>query len=132
MRKIDLLLADSFDGLISKLEAFGHKFEQLATTADQRKLAARFNAFVGEIIQELSPPGEEKDGHQPPATQMEYFLRLHGHESLSDLFAEIRVDEAAAKREDAHWYGKEAFKKILGGKTETPAAEMAQDKGIER
>jgi hypothetical protein len=120
MRKIDLLLANSFDALVSKLEAFGNKFEQLATTADQRKLAAEFNAFAGDIIQELSPPGAD------------YFLRLHGHESLSDLFAEIRADEVASRREDAHRYGKEAFKKILDGKSETPAAEMTQDKGIER
>jgi hypothetical protein len=132
MRKIDLLLADSFDAMISKLEAFGDQFAHLATTADQRNLAAQFNAFVGEIIQELSPPGIQRDGHLAPATEMESFLRLHGHETLSGLFAEIRADEAAAKQEDAHWYGKEALKKILDGKTEAPAAEMAKDHGIER
>ena len=29
----------------------------------------------------------------------------HGHESLADLFREIRADEAAAKRADAHGHG---------------------------
>ncbi len=48
------------------------------------------------------------------------------------LFKEMRADEEAAKREDAHWYGKEAFQQILDGKTEAPAAEKGKDKGIER
>ncbi len=48
------------------------------------------------------------------------------------LFKEIREDEAAGKREDAHWYGKEAFQKILDGTTEAPAAEKGKNKGIER
>lgn len=133
MRKIEALLAaDTFETLMTKLEAFGDQFAHLATTADQRNLVAQFNAFVGEIIQELSPPGEQRDGHQAPATEMESFLRLHGHETLSGLFKEIRADEAAGKQEDAHWYGKEALKKILDGKTEAPPAEMVKDEGIER
>lgn len=132
MRKIDLLLADIFDGLTSKLEAFAHQFGQTATTADQRKLAGEFQAFVGEIIQEIAPPGERMDAHLAPATEMESLLRLHGHETLSGLFEEMRSDEAAGKREDAHWYGKEAFKKILDGKSETPPSAIAKDQGIER
>jgi hypothetical protein len=130
MQKIDLLLADSLEPLISKLATFGNRFERLATTADQRTLSAQFNAFVGEIIQELSPP--ERDTHTAPGTQMEYFRRIHGHESLADLLAEIRMDEAAAKREDAHWSGKESFKKTQEDRTETSAAVIAKDKGIER
>ena len=53
-------------------------------------------------------------------------------EELAALFKEIRADEAAAKREDAHWYGKEAFQRILDAKTKTPAAEKGKDRGIER
>jgi hypothetical protein len=132
MRKNELLLANTFDALISKLEAFGSQIKHLVTTADQQNPAAKFNAFVGEIIQELDPPAERGDGHLAPATEMEFFLRMHGHESLQDLFSEIRVDEAAGKCEDAHWYGKEAFKKMLDGKIETPAAEMANGNEIER
>jgi hypothetical protein len=124
MRKIDALM--------TKLEAFGNQFEQLATTADQRNLAAQFNAFVGELSQEFGVPGKETDRHLTPITGQELFLKEHGHESFSALFEEIRADGAAAKREDAHWYGKETFKKILEGKTEIPAAEIAQDNGIER
>lgn len=52
--------------------------------------------------------------------------------ALAALFKEIREDEAAGKREDAHWYGKEAFQKILDGTTEAAAAEKDKDKGIER
>jgi hypothetical protein len=53
-------------------------------------------------------------------------------EELAALFKEIREDEAAAKREDAHWHGSGAFKNILDGKAETPVAEKTKDKGIER
>jgi predicted amidohydrolase YtcJ len=53
-------------------------------------------------------------------------------EELAALFKEIREDEAAAKREDAHCYGTEAFKNILDAKEQAPAAEKTKDKGIER
>ena len=53
-------------------------------------------------------------------------------EELAALFNEIRADAAAAKREDAHWYGKEAFRNILDGKTKAPTVEKGKDKGIER
>ena len=132
MRKIELLLANTFDALISKLEAFGSQIMHLVTTADQPELPAKLNSFVGEIIQELDPPAKRGDDHLASATETECFLRMHGHESFQDLFSEIRVDEAAGKCEEAHWYGKEAFKKILDGKIETPAAEMANGNEIER
>lgn len=48
------------------------------------------------------------------------------------LFKEIRKDEAAGKREDAHWYGREAFQKILDGTTEAAAVEKGKAQGIER
>lgn len=53
-------------------------------------------------------------------------------EKLAALFNEMRADEAAGKQEDSHWYGKEAIQKMLGGKTEAPAAELGKDKDIER
>jgi hypothetical protein len=53
-------------------------------------------------------------------------------EELAALFKEWRNDYAAAKREDAHWYGREAFQEILDGKTEPPAAEKTNGKGIGR
>jgi len=58
----------------------------------------------------------------------------HGHLTLAALFQQLRDDEAAAKRDDAHWYGKEAFQQILGGKPEAQPAGKAkeQDQGIER
>jgi hypothetical protein len=57
---------------------------------------------------------------------------------MAALFREWREDYAAAKREDAHWYGsatteKEAFQNILDGKTtEAPAPKKGKEKGIER
>ena len=53
-------------------------------------------------------------------------------EELAALFKEIRADEAAAKREDAHWYGRETFQEILNGKMKAPAVEKGKDNGIER
>ena len=132
MKKIDaLLVADTFEMVLTKLEAFGDHFEHLATTADQRKLATEFNAFVGEIIQAMSPRGEEMGGRLSSDTEKEAFRKLHGHETAFDLFKEIREDEAAGKREDAHWYGKQAFHKILDGKTEALPTEKEKDRGIE-
>jgi hypothetical protein len=58
--------------------------------------------------------------------------QFHTAEELAALFKEIRADEAAAKREDAHWYGREAFRNILDAKADAPAAEKTKDKGIER
>jgi hypothetical protein len=52
-------------------------------------------------------------------------------EELAALFKEIREDEAAAKREDAHWYGK-TLRTILNEKSEAPVVEKGKDRGIER
>ena len=48
------------------------------------------------------------------------------------LFEEIRTDEAAGKREDAHSIAKDRFETILDRKARVPAAKKAKDKGIER
>jgi hypothetical protein len=50
--------------------------------------------------------------------------------NLTALFSELRADEAAAKREDAH--GLEALRKIAEEKTKTASAEKAKDRDIER
>ena len=44
-------------------------------------------------------PGEDISQEEEPLRQ------LHGHDTLAGLLEEIRADEAAAKREDAHGYG---------------------------
>ena len=51
---------------------------------------------------------------------------------LAAPFKEIRADEAAAKGEDADWYGKEAFQELLNEKAKYPAAEKGKEKDIER
>jgi hypothetical protein len=48
---------------------------------------------------------------------------------LAALFKEMREDEAAAKREDAHWYGNQ---KSLDEKTNAPPAEKDKAKDHER
>ena len=48
------------------------------------------------------------------------------------LFEEMRTDEAAAKREDAHWYGKMTLQELLNEKAKSPAVEKGTDRGIER
>ena len=56
-------------------------------------------------------------------------------EELAALFKEIRADEAAGKREDAHWYGREAhrtFQKTRNEKANAPAVEQEEERGIER
>jgi hypothetical protein len=53
-------------------------------------------------------------------------------EKLAALFKEMREDEAAGKREDAHRYCKEDLQKLLDGKTKAPAAEKGKDRGMER
>jgi hypothetical protein len=63
-----------------------------------------------------------------PAREYEEMLTC---EKLAALFKEMRADEAAAKREDAHWYGKETGEQLLDGNTEA-GAKIVKDKGIER
>ena len=50
-----------------------------------------------------------REGRQMPeediSQEEEPLRQLHGHDTLAGLFEEIRADEAAAKREDAHGYG---------------------------
>jgi hypothetical protein len=132
MRKIDAPLpADSFDVLMTKLEAFGDYFEHLATTDEQRELAAEFNAFVREII-EATHTHDEEAGRLSPDSEKAEFQKQHGHETLADLFRELREDEMAGKREDAHCYRRDAFKNILDGTTEVAVADKGKDEGIER
>jgi len=53
-------------------------------------------------------------------------------EELAALFKEIRADEAAAKREDAHWYGKEgarALHDILHGDQPKRQESKTQERG---
>ena len=52
-------------------------------------------------------------------------------EELAALFRELREDYAAAKREDAHWYGRDAFQKLLDERAKAPAVEKDK-RGLER
>ncbi len=48
------------------------------------------------------------------------------------LFREMRADEAAAKREDAHGHGTVTLQDLRDDKTKTPSAEKGKDRGIEK
>ena len=132
MRKLETkTIKKIFDKVLTKLEAFGEDFLYLATTDDQRDLAVGFNDYVEEIIQALQVPSIENE-HLAPTPEEQAFHKQQGHETLADLFAELRADEAAAKREDAHWYGRLSLKALMSGWTEAPATEKGNDKDIER
>lgn len=133
MRKlIELMLADTFDSVATKLEAFADHFEHLATTKEQRELAAEFSVFVGEFTRATISPDEPVGSTLAPPAEKEAFRKLHGHENCSELFKEIQADEAAGKRDDAHCYGREAFRMILDGNTEAPALVKGKDRDMER
>jgi hypothetical protein len=53
-------------------------------------------------------------------------------EEQAALFAEMRADYAAGKREDAHACETDAFQRILDGKAQAPVARRANDKSIDR
>jgi hypothetical protein len=48
------------------------------------------------------------------------------------LFAELRADEAAAKHEDAHWYGNITLQEMRNEKAKAPAIEKVKDRDVER
>jgi hypothetical protein len=129
MRKLEaLLMADTIDAVLTKLEAFGDRFEYVATTAEQRKLAGEFRTFVGEVGRTLF------SGAGPAflVPEESSFLKIHGHDSLAGLFAEIRADEAAGKQENAHCYRQDALKELFHGKSEDPVSETTHERDIER
>lgn len=133
MRKIGAVLsAGQLEELRTKLEAFRDRFDHLATTTQLRELATEFNIFVGAFLQEFYPQIDKLDLQAVHRTEEKPFWKESGHESLTSLFAEIRADAESGKREDSHRSGKESLKDILSGMTETPAAEMTKDTGIER
>ncbi len=131
MEKMDeLQVPGAFDLSTTKPEAFADHFEHPATTKEQRNVAALSNVCVEETIPAIISTDErERFG---PAQGVKAYCELHGHETLSGLFAEIRADEAAAKREDAHWYGKITLQDLRNEKTKTQAAENDKDRGNDR
>jgi len=88
-------------------------------------------------------PDDGRNESAPPLVERVNEL-LHAHspeqeddevlncEKLAALFKEMRADEAAAKREDAHGHGKQASRKTLDAKTGAAAVEKGKDKDIER
>ena len=55
----------------------------------------------------------------------------HGHATLAGLFAEMRADEAAGKREEAHMVRMGDMRQLLGGKAEEPDKTHDRDLGME-
>lgn len=49
----DRMIGDSIGEVVTRMEAFGDAFVRLASTPDQRELAASFQGFVGEMTAAL-------------------------------------------------------------------------------
>jgi len=127
-------------------EHFAEAARQSVDLAALEEAALRLAMRSGRELHDLEKLLPEHGRIEPPPPLVERFSELlnaesHEHEDeevlsckkLAALFKEIRADEAAGKREDAHGYGKEAFQKMLDGKTNAPAAaEKDKDKEIER
>ncbi len=54
MELYDYLIADTFEGTMSRLEAFSDASDRLAITQEQRELAADFQKFVGFVTDFMS------------------------------------------------------------------------------
>ncbi len=126
-------------------------FEQFAEAAREsvdrgaiEEAALRLAVRSVRELHELEQLFPDDGRTEPPPPLVERVSELlgavHEHENevwptaseQKALFAEMRADEAAGKREDAHLYSMEAFEKILDMKAEAPAVEKGKDKGIER
>ena len=96
-------------------------FERISSVLDGKPLEPSSPHFLTlrDLLRDDKPPEEE------------YEEILTG-DKFKALMKEVREDEAAGKREDAHWYGKDTFQKLLDGTTKAPAAEKSKDKEIER
>jgi hypothetical protein len=125
-------LADDFDVLMTKLEGFADHFEHLATTSEQRKLVADFNASVREFSKEFLPRLESADIALAPEPELAEWLKETGHESWESLFQEMREEDALRRGEDVHSVRQKEFKSLLDGKAEARTAEASDENEIER
>ena len=96
-------------------------FKRISSVLDGKPLESSSPHFLTlrDLLRDDKPPEEE------------YEEILTG-DKFKALMKEVREDEAAGKREDAHWYGKDTIQKLLDGTTKTPAAEKSKDEEIER
>jgi hypothetical protein len=126
-------------------EAFAEVVRESVDSTAIEEAALRLAMRSGREFRDLEALLPEWGRLEPSPPLVERFSELlnaksHEHEDeaalscekLTALFQEMREDEAAAKREDAHWYGKEAFEKFLDAKAKAPAAEKGNDRDIER
>ena len=119
---------DARERLVDRIGSDFYGLQQQLTTGLQAaargpqgfaRSCAAVRAYIGDVLKGLhrmeagvvrlaDVPGAPEAGYgaaetPDPAPGMD--PKGHGHLTLSGLFQEIREDEAAAKREDAHWYG---------------------------
>jgi hypothetical protein len=94
-----------------------HAIEKLLPN-DERTLPPPLVERVGELLR-AQPDEYEDESALDPKEQ-------------AALFKELRDDYAAAKRENAHWYGSEAYQRILDAKAKAPAVEKGNDRQMER
>jgi hypothetical protein len=92
-------------------------------------------------VEKILPDYGRLESSPPLVERVSELLKVAGSERETEawptaaehtaLFAEMRADEVAGKREDAHSFGKETFDKILEVKAESPAVDTGRDRGIE-
>jgi hypothetical protein len=125
-------------------EQFAQAARESVDNAAVEEAALRLAMRSGRELHDLEQLFPDDGRTEPPPPLVERVRELLNAESSereievmltaeeqSALFKEMREDEAARKREDAHGHGREAFEKILDGKTKLPA-EKGNDQGIER
>jgi len=116
-------------GTGSILEGNAIPWERNPGVQSLASILAHRNTDQGDVI--VDPQGRAYGVEQN--CFIEVSVGKENRTALSDLFYEWRADYAAAKREDAHWYGKSSLHELRADKSPPqPAATNEKDRGIER
>jgi hypothetical protein len=131
---------------------FGVTFEQFAKAARESidgdalqdaalRLAIRKEQELT-AVERLFPDDDRIEGPPPLIERVSELLKAAASEredeiwptaeEQKELFEEMRGDEAAAKREDAHWYGKLTLQELRDEKANSAMAEKSKDRDIDR
>jgi len=148
----DLSAEGRLESITRDAAYYGVPFEQFAQAVREsvdnaaiEETALRLAMRSGRKLHDLDQLFPDDGRTEPPPPLVERVRELldaesseHDNEAVltaeeqSALRKEIAADTEVGKREDAHWYGKDAFQKILNEKSKAPAPEKGKDRGIER
>jgi hypothetical protein len=126
-------------------EQFSQAARETVGTGAVEEAALRLALRSGRELHDLEKMFPEDGGTESPPPLSERLREMlnaasveHGDEEvlscdkMAALFIEMRADEAAAKREDAHWYGREASQDMPEENTKSPGNVKDKDWDIER